>query len=317
MKTKSVDYGAGNIKVKDADTSKILASLVAAVTGEPLGKSAGLRQRTAPPLLSVDGNRFYVGPGAHDWGRPVENLDDGRFVTGSPEMRALIYAAIGDCPGEALHLIIGLPQSALADGAAQDTAQALKAWLIGEHHWTVDGVAASAVIERVTVSSQAAGALFDYLLDDAGHFIPARKAHFKQELGIVSLGMNTLELLVVRDGVPITRFTSSTTNGVRRLLELLDPQGLYSRGELDEQLRTGGLDISKSTPVWGSEVVGQIERVWGNAFKRFAGIILVGGGVGMIQTSLVTKFNGKSILMPDPILSVARGLYKLALMKGQ
>ncbi|MBV5325060.1 MAG: hypothetical protein J0626_07230, partial [Rhodospirillaceae bacterium] len=32
---------------------------------------------------------FYVGVGAHDYGRPVENLDVDRF-NGTPEMKALL-----------------------------------------------------------------------------------------------------------------------------------------------------------------------------------------------------------------------------------
>jgi hypothetical protein len=60
--------------------------------------------------------------------------------------------------------------------------------------------------------------LFDYLLDAQGQFIPERKAVLKQEIGIVSIGFNTLELLTVKDKAPVQAMTAGRTLGVRRLL---------------------------------------------------------------------------------------------------
>jgi len=312
----ALDFGAGNYKRFGADGAQVMPSQVASVLGESLGRSAGLKTRKAPTCIGLNGSRFYVGVGAHDWGRPIENLADERFVAGAPELRALVYATLPSTD-EALHVIVGLPQSALADGQARDTADAVRGWITGAHEWTVDGEARTATVAQVTVASQAAGALFDYLLDDDGVFLPARKAHFKEELGVVSVGMSTLELLVVRNGAPVERFTASLTAGVRRVLDLVDPQGLYSRGELDEALRANRLDVSKALPVWGSEVSGHIENAWGKAFRRFAAVLLVGGGALLLQPTLLGLFNGRSVLMPDPIISVARGLYKLAVMKSK
>src|SRR5690606_8011733 len=108
--------------------------------------------------------------------------------------------------------------------------------------------------------------------------VPAHKGHMKKEIGIISIGFNTVELLVVQDSAPVQRFTAGSTNGVRRLLELLNPGGLYSLGELDTQIRTGSLATGDALNVWEREVTGQVERVWGTAWRRFASIILVGGG---------------------------------------
>jgi hypothetical protein len=311
----ALDFGAGNFKRVGADGAHVLPSQMATVLGESLGRSAGLKTRKPPVCIGLNGSRFYVGAGAHDWGRPIENLADERFIAGAPELRALVYATLP--AAQSIHAIVGLPQSALADGQARDTANAVKGWLMGVHEWTVDGEPRAATVDQVTVASQAAGALFDYLLDDAGVFLPARKAHFKEELGVVSVGMSTLELLVVRNGAPVERFTSSLTAGVRRVLDLVDPQGLYSRGELDEALRANRLDVSKALPVWSSEVVGHIENAWGKAFRRFAAVLTVGGGALLLQPTLLALFNGRSVLLPEPVISVARGLYKLAVMKSR
>src|SRR5690606_12799635 len=117
----------------------------------------------------------------------------------------------------------------------------VRAWLVGEHRWQVNGEAHQVVVESAKITSQATGALFDYLLDEQGKFVPAHKGHMKKEIGIISIGFNTVELLVVQDSAPVQRFTAGSTNGVRRLLELLNPGGLYSLGELDTQIRTGSL----------------------------------------------------------------------------
>jgi hypothetical protein len=40
-------------------------------------------------------------------------------------------------------------------------------------------------------------------------------------------------------------------------------------------------------------------------------VILVGGGAVLLKNSLPYYFSGKGILAEDPILSIARGLWKL------
>jgi hypothetical protein len=316
METLSIDFGAGNIKRYSAGGSAIIPSMVATVTGEQMGTVAGIKSTAAAAQVAINGYKFFVGAGAHNWGRPVENLDDSRFSSGSPELRALIYAALDGVEQEnPLHVIVGLPQSALEASQAAATAEGLRAWMEGEHRWTLNNVPHVAQIEKVTISSQAGGALFDYCLDEAGKFTPDRRAKFREEIGIVSVGMNTLELLVVRAGQTINRFTSSRTAGVRRLLELADPRKLYSRGELDSRLRAKKLNTDSALPIWSAEVIGHIEQGWEGAHKRFASIVVVGGGAMLLKDDLTKFFNGRGFFPDDPVMSVARGLYKWALIK--
>jgi hypothetical protein len=103
---------------------------------------------------------------------------------------------------------------------------------------------------------------------------------------------------------------------VRRLLEIVDPGGLFSRGELDTMLRAGGLGIADALPVWASEVNGHVERAWGRAFRRFAVIVVVGGGAVLLHNHLMARLNGRSVVPELPILAVARGLYKLGMMRS-
>lgn len=317
MPTHALDFGAGNFKRVSDDSATVIPTQVSTVTGLQMSRVAGMGHSKRPTLIEIDGHRYYVGAGAHAWGRPVENLDDSRFIVGSPELRALVYAGLSTAPqtDEPLHVVVGLPQSALAEDVARDTVAGLRGWLRGVHHWTIDGVAREAFIAKVNISTQVAGAYFDYLLNDDGQYIAARKAHYKREIGIVSVGMNNVELIVVKQGKPVPRFTASSTNGVRRLLERIDPRELYSRGELDTQLRAGTLDTS-ALPAWASDITGDIERAWGKARARFPVIYVFGGGVIVLGSHLYNIFNGTTLLADDPILAVARGLHKLARRKG-
>ena len=47
-------------------------------------------------------------------------------------------------------------------------------------------------VEQVLVTSQATAALYDYVLDDDGRFLPNRASHLNEEIGVVSVGFNTL-----------------------------------------------------------------------------------------------------------------------------
>jgi hypothetical protein len=315
------DLGMGANKLYGSQGGLTLPSLVAAETGRVVGPLLDFRH-TKPPLhIRFDGAAFYVGSGSHDWGRPIENLDYDRMI-GVPETRAVLYGNLSQYIAQhgdfdkPLAFLVGLPLEPLSGPDAQAIANAVRQWLKGEHRWEADGKPHQVSITDVRVTSQPSGALFDYILDEKGQFIPERKASLKQEIGIVSIGFNTLELLTVKDKAPVQAMTAGRTMGVRRLLELVNPEGLYTLGELDGHLRSGQLDTRSALPVWGSEVSGQIEKIWGQRWRRFTQIIVVGGGALLLRDHLIERFNGKVYLPDDPVIAIARGLYKLALQQS-
>lgn len=314
------DPGMGAIKLYGAAGGVELPSQVATNGTKRLTHVAGLARRAAPPEIHTADGSFYVGLGAHDYGRPVENLDYDR-LTGSPEMRALLYGALETYAKRygtihnSLTLAVGLPIETLSGEQASGNAAAVREWLKGDHHWLVDGNERTAQIESVLVTPQPVGALFDYVLDNQGDFIKERKAVLNAEIGVVSIGFNTIELLVIRDKAPVERFTTGNTSGVRRLLELVNRQGLYSLGELDAQLRAGKLDYQDVLPVWEREVGGEIEKRWGQAYRRFERVIVVGGGAILLAKGMADRFGAKAYVPDQPVLATARGLYKLARMQ--
>ncbi|MCP4428262.1 MAG: ParM/StbA family protein [Chloroflexi bacterium] len=319
-----IDLGMGANKLHGPGGGLQLPSHVAVDGNQVITRLAGMKSKRPPLKVETESGKFYVGAGAHEWGRPVESLDYDR-LTGSPEIVAIFYGAMtnyiqkhGPINGP-VKLIVGMPLEPLSGDvdAARAVAAQVRGWMRGAHSWHANGKPYDLEVGNVKITGQATGALFDYLLDDAGAFIPTRKGHIKKELGIISVGFNTVELLVVQNSAPVQRFTTGKTSGVRRLLELVDGQDLYSLGELDTQLRAGALDVRDALPIWAREVTGQVEKTWGRAWRRFAGIVLVGGGAVLLGKELTAKFEGRAVMPSDPVMAVSRGLYKLSLMQGR
>jgi len=319
-----VDLGFGANKLFGAAGGSELPSQVAIATGEVVGRLAGMKSAKAPMRIEVGGVSYYVGAGAHDWGRPVESLDYER-LNGTPEMLAVFYGALTQYARQAkmaeynqpLTLLVGMPLEPLTGqpAAVKEVVARVKNWLKGRHEWAADKRPFVVEVADVNVTSQPTGALYDFLLNDEGKFYTDRKELVKKEVGVVSVGFNTVELLVAQNGAPVQRFTGGATNGVRRLLELVNRDGLYSLGELDTELRGGNLDYAGSLDLWGREIAGQVERQWGKAWKRFGQIIVVGGGSVLLNGNLSQMFNGKAAMPEQPVLAIARGLYKLAVMQ--
>ncbi len=314
------DLGMGANKLYGEPGGIQVLSQVATNGTQHLMNSTGLRQRQRPLQITTEHGSSYIGEGAHDYGRPVENLSFDSLI-GAQNRSPLLYGSLTRYQqqygpiNQPVVMMVGLPLQMMSGETAKEYANQVRQWLKGVHTWQADGQEQRVEIADVKLTPQPVGALFDYVLDETGKFIPERASLLKEEVGILSVGFNTLEMLVVRDRAPVERFTVGQTVGVRRLLELVNPTGVYSLGELDIALRAGRLDIEAVLPTWAREVNGEIEKRWGMALKRFARVIVVGGGALLLNEQLTRQFNGKAVVPDQPVLSIARGLYKLLLMK--
>ena len=316
-----LDLGFGNIKLYGDGGGIILPSRVATASSQHTADMIGAAGGQPPLRVRFVGGEFYVGADAHSWGRAIESMDYER-LSGTPEMRALLYAALAtyaDQPtmGDAA-LFVGLPLETLSSSQADETAAAVRHWLIGAHGWTANETQYSLNVTAVHVTSQPTGAYMDWLLDDQGRPQPQRAALMADEIGIISVGFNTLERMVLQNTKIVQRMTGGSTSGVRRLLEIINTDGLWSLGELDGRLRDQSLPDHQVRPAlqtWGREVSGEIERHWGSQWRRFGQIVVVGGGAVLLNGHLLPRFRGKAIMADEPILSIARGLYKMALLQ--
>lgn len=305
-----IDLGYGSIKLASQTNTTQTPSFVSIPTGDRIGPMAGVKRTRAATLIQWGDRAFYCGANAHSDGRPLENLDYDRLL-GSPEITALLYAALtehGLGNGETIACMFGLPMELVKEDERDANIAAVKEWATGDHTWTANGVEYSVTVEQANATTQAAGALFDYLFDEHGKPGPnASKA--KGEIGIVSVGFNTIELMAMKARKPVQRLTGSTTNGVRRLFRLADPRQSYTLGELDELHRAGGLDTSDAKPLWAREVHGDIENVWGKAWQRFGVMLWVGGG-SVIMNGARGRYEAKAHDPADPVMSIASGLLK-------
>jgi hypothetical protein len=91
--TIAFDAGYGAIKLYGRHGGLELQSAVSTNGSRALGKMTGLKTTKRPLHIENACGSFYVGQGAHNYGRPVESLDFDR-LTGSPEMLALFHGAM-------------------------------------------------------------------------------------------------------------------------------------------------------------------------------------------------------------------------------
>jgi hypothetical protein len=308
-----LDAGMGAIKVWSDKGGLDILSQVAVNGSGHLEGMLGLKNDKRPMMVTTVDGDFYVGAKAHNFGRPIENLDFDRLI-GSPEMRALVYGAWSRYMQEhgtfeaPLSVMVGLPLQTMGEDM-KDYRKAMKSWLTGTHSWRADGVSYGVVVERVRLTSQPVGALFDFVIDDKCQSVPERRSALTDEVGVLSVGFNTLEFMLIENQAATERFTGGEKLGVRRLLELLNPKSSFSLGELDVKLRNGNLKYREKLPIWAREVNGAIERVWGDALDRFAVVLVVGGGAVLLGEQLYLR--GKGMTAVEPVMSIAHGLWKL------
>jgi len=118
------------------------------------------RDTKRPHTIEWDGQSYLVGDHVGDFGRPVERMGFARLGDGL-EPRALTYATLGLLLGRGNHaaaLMVGLPVEVMSDKSlALSTRRALRRWLVGTHHFVMDGFPVTLTVERVQVLAQPAG----------------------------------------------------------------------------------------------------------------------------------------------------------------
>lgn len=320
-----LDLGYGAVKLAGAFGSVELPSHIATGGGPIAADLAGVEAAERPLLISMAGHQpYWCGLGAHAYGRAIENLDYDKLA-GSVEMRALLYAALTKYMHQChivpetteVTLYAGLPLEPLSGDEASKvaTVASVRRWLVGTHCWQANGQTYRLKVKAAPVATQAMGAYFDYMLDDNGHFL--HPSELAKEVGVISIGFNTLEMQVFQGSRFIPRFTSGSQYGVRRLLERVNGryQGLYTLGELDERLRLNNLEIQQDMEDWSQQVWGRVEKQWGREWRRFSHVILVGGGARLLNDRFLGKLEGRASLPNEPVMAIAQGLYKLASVK--
>lgn len=315
--TVGLDVGFGAFKTWGANSGNLVVAHVAESNGKEIDLSAvGLGTRSTATMISNHIGKFWVGAGATDMGRVATRLDYDRF-TGSPEMRALFYAALGNAgilSRDGVNLVVGVPLGFVSGDNVKARIAALRGWMVGKHEWQEGRRERCANVIDVKIISQPHAAYMDYVLDINGN---QNDRAVEGEVGLISIGFNTIEFMVMEDGKPSRQFAGGDKVGVRRLLESINASmgNTYSLEELDAKLRAGKLATDKAALVWRSEVLAAIERMWGESHRRFSEVIAVGGGVKLMGDTLRDTFGSTRLAsVDDGVMSIARGLYKVGVM---
>jgi hypothetical protein len=326
-----VDLGMSSAKIV-GEAGEILFFNQAALPGNVRveGSYTGMRARKRPMIVSGDFGSFYVGKNAHDFGQPAESFDF-ETLTGTNEMRALFYGALtmyqsmyGRFNGP-LVLAVMLPLQLITGENAKKNQVAVQKWMTGNHSWSADGEEFTVVVDKILLAPQAIGALFDYVFDMKGQAIAGREKATKLECAEISIGSNSVELMVTKRNSDTERFNAGKTVGVRKLFKRIDPKGLYTYGELDMKLRGKDDEFDEETKrklpgfidSWAVEVKDFINKQWEGAEERFNLIFLVGGGAFLLEKQLSARLNGKTILPENPLMSIARGGFKILLVNAK
>ena len=315
------DLGMSSVKLVGAAGDVQFLSQAALYGGE-VADFGRRRRRKRPVVIDADFGRLYVGERAHNYGVPVENLGFDRLAD-TNEVRAVLYGALSEYAKKygvlkvPLELIVGLPfQMLMGEGSSvAKFRRDVNGWLAGSHQWLADGVAHDVNIEKVHLYPQAMGAPGDYALDMSGKAQSGERTQaLLNECATISIGSNTVELLVTKRDRDTKRFNGGKPIGVRSLWRRVDPHGYYSFGEFDEMLRDKSLpesmDIRPHLSSWMSEINGFANQKWGDAYHRFHKVFVVGGGAILLRSKLRNAFDGKAEIMDDPVMAIGRGLYK-------
>jgi len=326
------DLGMGANKLFGAQGGVQVLSLVSSNGSQHL-EEASLGGRSSakkrPMEVRSEYGSFFVGDNAHDYGTPMQNMAFDRLA-GTSEIRSIFYAGLSKYQMEhgkfdrPLSLMVGLPFQMLMGNTAKEYKAAVKRWILGKHTWSVDAEKFEIEVVEAILKPQAQGILFDYTYDDQGILDPNKAKYWLDETAGLSLGRKTIEFMLTRENDDIDRFTGGIEMGVTRLLEdinrryevLLDCERPYSLGELDMKLRNKRIDkdlLKLALEDWKDRVAGAIEDRWGQYYRRFSAVLVVGGGAELLRNYIPQMLRGKAIVLDEPVMSISHGLYKMAL----
>lgn len=300
---------------------------------------AGLdsQRRGEPPFqVSFEGMDYMVGPNVAAYARPIENIDESRFVEPA-EMRAMFYAMVVQLglSGQRVAVAVGLPVEMLADkGRAEATEKAMAKWMVGQHRFTFGGLESAFEVVKVRANiAQPLGAWLDWGLNEEGQWTRGAAGRTAPAL-VIDQGFNTLDLFAVEDGKPSDRYTAGDALGMARAAEIISHNVARRYGvqltlhQADEQMQRRLNGEKPAVYVHGElqDITPEIDQAINSLaadvlmfvrerVKKDAGkfrIILTGGGALALAGRLQRQYPHAE-MAAAPALANARGLAKLAI----
>jgi len=300
-----------------------------------LGKVGRRGHDEMPIQVSWEEGTYLVGPNVERYAQVLERFDAGKY-TDSPELRAVTWALLAQLvnggPND-LALIVALPVEVMMASNVKDMFKGLRAWLVGEHKFSYDGIESRVCVHDVRAMAQPVGAFFDWALDLNGELAQNEDDFASSSIAVLDSGFNTLDLLVVQGGKIQKRFTGGDNLGVRvaaqDIANALDARyGIkWSLVEIDALIREY-LDRGKVSRIFAGQkadltpIVKQalnslatrttdfVQETWGNA-REFSHVLLAGGGALALDAA-IRRHIPHAQMLENPVHANARGLAKYA-----
>ena len=341
MRKIAIDPGFGGFKVAEVQHDTLATHTLPAVVGVGstdlgyLGTGFGRQNKHTPHTVTIDGTGYLVGQNVHRFAPPVERLDFQRLSDG-PELRALLYTALWKITGAGNHttaLMVGLPVEIVQDKKrTQNTLRTLRGWLVGTHHFAVDGESVTLTVTAVKGLAQPVGSYFAWGANVNGKWQMSREA-LQKPVAICDIGFNTLDLFAVQGGEVFGRFTGGDTLGMHRTADAIVRHvrrhfnHSLSLAEADalmrEYLTTGHATLFH--PAGDRDLAPAVRQALDTTFAgisqfirqhwergtRFRYLLLTGGGAQALQDKLLAQYP-QAVILPDPVTANAAGMAKFA-----
>lgn len=314
------DIGFGSIKLYGKANCVLVSSLVGKLNHKFVSEAN--RNLGHTHYVTFDNANYVVGVAAWSIGKANHNQSMDRLINGSYDARAAIYAALGQYFGgkairEPLNMYIGLPASLLDTDHKAATIASVTKWIARDHEWIFNDRPMRATIESVSFRTQATGALGDMIHNLQGQ--QTKDVEFMDAgIGVISIGMNTVELSGAKRGRPVDTMIASLENsGVRAMIDEIASKTNKTTGAIDEDLRSGRQVIPDNTlSDWSDEIIGVISGRWATELPTLDRILLVGGGAQYIAGAMRQRLGNIVHVPAEPMMAVARGLYKWSVVNG-
>lgn len=286
----------------------------------------GAGTNPAPTSVEWDDGKYIVGEHVRHWATPEHTYNWRQLIEGG-RMMAMVYASLEGIAGE-INLVYGLPVEMMKLENAQEIRSEIGRRLSGKHSFSVNGTPHDVHVEHVFTMAQPLGGYWSWLLNNKGKI---RQADWKGETAIFDLGMNTLDLLIVENGVIQHRRTKGDTgirSAIERLQEMLHTQydiecdiqetAAWLQGNGADAYASGkkidiadmAQDVLTDTAI---EIMDFTQKHWGNG-KRFANFLAMGHGPLLIKDALFRTYPFAQ-LVHDPGFAIALGLAQFGMRK--
>lgn len=301
-----LDFGMGEVAAVatgGASGSCVSFSSMPRNGGVDASEAYGIGAGKRPKLVSVDGVAFYTGAAAPDWGKPTISRSSTRLGL-DPEYEAIVVSALHDLSlngggTKFATVAIGLPNMVATNKTTREAVgRKIRERLAGSKSWLIDGKDFYTEIDQISFAPQAVGAFI-------------AEGSPTGTVCVITIGRNTIERMIMRDGMPIPDSLGSSEFGVRALVSIMTGQSnVADIVGTENKIRSGRVSPAHLQQ-WAAAIADNLNETLGGYLQQSDGVVVAGGGAVLLADILPSLIPGIRIAN-NPTMSVANGLLAYA-----